>query len=161
MTKHNLFYVVVLAVIAGLFWTIGRSQPQPQLRGGPVPPAATVVLEGTTKTGFAIQQVYAFDEHGNSMYSRTTAKGGTKRRGQESGGWHGLSRSTTAWERLSRMTCPLVTRLVLDRRFLGNNPECETDRQTRDLVCNANPAIGSILGYRVVKHTYGVGAARM
>ena len=42
MMKHNLLYVVILAVVGGLFWKIGRSQPQLQLRGGPAPPAATV-----------------------------------------------------------------------------------------------------------------------
>ena len=42
--KHNLLYIVILAMVGGLFWTIGRSQPQLQLRGGPAPPAATVSL---------------------------------------------------------------------------------------------------------------------
>ncbi len=150
--KHNLLYAVVLAVIAGLFWTIGRSQPQPQLRGGPVPPAATVVLEGTTKTGFAIQQVYAFDEHGNSMYSRTTPKGGTKRVVRNRVDGMALSFDGSLGAVVEN---DLSTRdqLVLDRRFLGNNPECETDRP-QGILYNANPAIGSILGYRVVKHTY-------
>ena len=151
MTKHNLLYVVVLAVIAGLCWTIGRTQPQLQARGGPAPPAATVVFERTTQTGIAIQQVYAYDANGNGMISRTTSRSGTKRRVKNRVNGTDLSFDDSLGVVIEKS---LSTRdkAALDQRFLGNNSECQSNSKL-PIVYSGNPAIGTILGYRVVKHT--------
>ncbi|MCY4585676.1 MAG: hypothetical protein OXB98_06510 [Bryobacterales bacterium] len=41
---------------------------------------------------------------------------------------------------------------ALDERYLGNNPDCQTDPKPY-LTYPATPAIANVLNYRTVKHT--------
>ena len=152
MTRNNLFhFIAVLVVTAGLFWTLGHSQPQIQLRGGPAPHAATVVFERTTNGGTAIQEVHAFDAVGNSVHSYTTSVAGTKRtvRNRVTGrvnAYDGSLGTVIDGDMSPR------DQAALDKRYLGNNPECEAG-DAPFITYTAEPAISTILGYRVVKHT--------
>ena len=151
MTKHNLLYIVVLVIVAGLFWSLGHSQPQLQVRGGPIPPAATVVFERTTSGGTAIQEVHAFDADGNSVHSYTTSVSGTKRtvRNRVTG------RVSAYDDSLGTVINGDISprdQAALDKRYLGNDSECEAG-DAPFITYTAEPAIPSILGYRVVKHT--------
>lgn len=149
MTRNNLFYIAILSVTAGLFWTLGHSQPQ--LRGGPAPPAATVVFERITDGGTAIQEVHAYDADGNNVHSYTTSVAGTKRTVRNRGTGRFSAYDDSLGTVIEGDMSPR-DQAALDKRYLGNDPECEAG-DAPFITYTAEPAISTILGYRVVKHT--------
>ena len=149
--ERNVLYLAIIAVVGGVFWTIGYTRPQ--LRGGPAPEAATVVFERRTASGIAIQKVYGYDADGNSVFSRTIQRSGTMRRVKNRVTDTDQSFNDTLGTVIEK---PLSRRDegYLDTRYMGNNPECEASDGGQVIRHYAEPAIDRILNYRVVKHVY-------
>ena len=149
--ERNVLYLAIIAVTGGVFWSIGHTRPQ--TRGGPAPEAATVVFERRTASGIAIQQVYAYDGKGNSVFSRTIQGAGTMRRvkNRETGVDQAFNDTlgTVIEKPLSRND-----KRYLDTRYLGNDPDCEQSHNASFSSHFAEPAINTILNYKVVKKVH-------
>lgn len=146
--ERNVLYLAIIALVGGVFWSIGHTRPQ--TRGGPAPEAATVVFERRTASGIAIQQVYAYDAKGNSVFSRTIQGAGTMRRvkNRETGVDQAFNDTlgTVIQKPLSRND-----RRYLDTRYLGNDPDCERSSNAALSRHFDEPAINTVLNYKVVK----------
>lgn len=146
--ERNVLYLAIIAVVGGIFWSIGHTRPQ--TRGGPAPEAATVVFERRTASGIAIQHVYAYDAKGNSVFSRTIQGAGTMRRvkNRETGVDQAFNDTlgTVIEKPLSRNE-----KRYLDTRYLGNDPDCVKISNAALSRHFDEPAINTVLNYRVVK----------
>ena len=143
--ERNVLYLAIIAVVGGVFWSIGYTRPQ--TRGGPEPEAATVVFERRTASGITVQQVYAYDANGNSVFSRTVQGSGTVRRvkNRETGIDQAFNDTlgTVIEKPLSR-----VDQGYLDTRYLGNDPDCEKSSNAALSRHFDEPAINTVLNTR-------------